>query len=188
MNAIQIFLINFVVFILSFFMSGFFEEADRESSRQDLKNLYRTLYHQDQNIRWPGQETLKSAEDFESWFLKKTNTTDTSFFFPNQTAVFGYCVAVPPAKFSSLDKRAESGDFPIMWTRGLDRGEVKWSDSSPWNGAGGHVLFSSGRVEWYDTTESDAGVFGNIPSEAKLTDPLMYRISRSDPRGIILNP
>ena len=42
-----------------------------------------------------------------------------------------------------------------MWTRGLDKGDTEWSEDGPWGDAGGHVLFSNGKVEWYEQTQSD---------------------------------
>ena len=46
-----------------------------------------------------------------------------------------------------------------MWTAGLD--SERWTDSSPWAGEGGHVLFSDGTVRWFDETrkENGEGVF-----------------------------
>ena len=42
-----------------------------------------------------------------------------------------------------------------MWTSGLD--SERWSDSSPWAGEGGHVLFSDGTVRWFEETQNDNG-------------------------------
>ena len=67
---------------------------------------------------------------------------------------FGYNVAVPPAMSRCL-KNVESGPYPIMWTRGLDRGDTEWSEDSPWDGEGGHVLFSNGKVEWFESTQNE---------------------------------
>ena len=49
-----------------------------------------------------------------------------------------------------------------MWTRGLDRGDTKVERRLSLGRRRGHVLFSNGKVEWYDSTQSDEqpeGVF-----------------------------
>jgi len=55
----------------------------------------------------------------------------------------------------------KSGAFPLMWSRGLDAGDDKWSADGAWGGEGGHVLFSDGTVRWYDDTKGkdEKGVF-----------------------------
>lgn len=44
--------------------------------------------------------------------------------------------------------RVKSTDYPLVWTRGLET-SGKWRDDSPWQGAGGHIAFGDGHVEWY---------------------------------------
>ena len=43
----------------------------------------------------------------------------------------------------------------------------RWEADSPWSGDGGHVLFSNGKVEWYEktATEGGEGVFAKPPAE-----------------------
>ena len=76
---------------------------------------------------------------------------------------FGYSMAVPPTLSRSI-RDVPSGPFPLMWTRGLGDGdsESEWGEGSPWHGAGGHVLFSNGKVVWYESTRNEnnpQGVF-----------------------------
>ena len=142
-------------------------------------------------FKWPGKDTLGSAQEFavhqlDNW---KTDIDDAGvWFLPNDPAreamededieiptkilakkgsldkfkvAFGYNIAVPPT-FSQALKKADSGPYPIMWTRGLDKGDTEWSEDSPWEGQGGHVLFSNGKVEWLEKTQTDdrpEGVF-----------------------------
>ena len=53
-----------------------------------------------------------------------------------------------------------------MWTRGHEGDEGTWDPDSPWSGDGGHVLFSNGKVEFYEDTKGadESGVF-NIASK-----------------------
>ena len=79
-------------------------------------------------------------------------------FSSEQVKALGYAVAIPKggeAKTRSFVTNLESGPFPILWTSGLD--SERWTDSSPWAGEGGHVLFSDGTVRWFEETQNDKG-------------------------------
>ena len=107
----------------------------------------------------PNDPAIEALEDEGLKYPPKFSPSRLSL----STDTLGYNIAVPPAG-SRVFKDAESGPYPIMWTRGLDRGDTEWSEDSPWEGEGGHVLFSNGKVEWYDSTQSDEqpeGVFKN---------------------------
>ena len=78
----------------------------------------------------------------------------------------------------------ESGPYPIMWTRGLDKGDTEWSEDGPWGDAGGHVLFSNGKVEWYEQTQSDEqpeGVFKKYRDDKSAQDAYTSDIGEAIP-------
>ena len=51
------------------------------------------------------------------------------------------------------------------WTRGHEGDDGSWDPDSPWSGDGGHVLYSNGKVEFYENTKGadEEGVF-NVAS------------------------
>ena len=161
-------------------LANVFGSADNFAKKKKMKMLL-----------WPGKDSISAPHEFAIYQLKKweTNIDDANIWFlPNDPAIealndegidipdkiltadgsldefkiaFGYNIAVPPAGSRSL-KNVESGPYPIMWTRGLDRGDTEWSRDSPWDGEGGHVLFSNGKVEWFESTRTEdrpEGVF-----------------------------
>tara|TARA_Y100001934_G_scaffold160855_1_gene191889 strand:- start:758 stop:3061 length:2304 start_codon:yes stop_codon:yes gene_type:complete len=133
-----------------------FEElkAERDEWMQKLKEVHGSLMRLDAlQLKWPGLDSIKQAQGFQEWFRNKTGVTDVSVFFPNRTKKFGYDLAVPSKDLASLPK-SPSGPFPLMWTTGLEEGDLDthWSKGSPWGKEGGHVLFSDGRVKWYSQT------------------------------------
>ena len=90
----------------------------------------------------------------------------TSDLDQDQNDAIAWIFALPTVDDASpkLDQNLRSGPFPVMWTRGFDGNE--WDPDSPWSGDGGHVLFSNGKVEWYESTEQDGeGVFLKPPAE-----------------------
>jgi prepilin-type N-terminal cleavage/methylation domain-containing protein len=138
---------------------------------------------------------------FAVWFRKKTRNTESSLWFideddrvltltddggagkpsliptdpggldDEQKSAIGWTIAIPGEGASTkLDQNLASGPFPIMWTRGHDGEE--WEADSPWSGEGGHVLFSNGKVEWYEKTanEDGDGVFAKPPAEDAADD------------------
>jgi len=137
-----------------------------------------------------------SPAGFAVWFRNKTKNTEASLWYiddddavlalsegdgvgkpsliptksddldDTQKQAIGWTIAVPGEGSSTkLDQNLQSGPFPIMWTRGHSGEE--WDPDSPWSGDGGHVLFSNGKVEWYEktSTESGEGVFAKPPAE-----------------------
>jgi hypothetical protein len=165
------------------------------------------------SMKWPGKNTISAPHEFAIYQLKKweTNIDDASIWFlPNDPYVealddegieiptrilnregsldelkdaFGYNVAVPPATSRSL-KNVESGPYPIMWTRGLDRGDTEWSRDSPWDGEGGHVLFSNGKVEWFESTRTEdrpEGVFKKFRDDKSAQDAYTSDIGEAIP-------
>jgi len=136
-----------------------------------------------------------SPAGFAIWFRNKTRNTEASLWYiddddavlalseddgpgkpslmPNkigslddtQKNAIGWSISVPGEGASpKLNQNLQSGPFPIMWTRGF--GGEEWDPDSPWSGDGGHVLFSNGKVEWYETTTNDqGGVFAKPPAE-----------------------
>jgi prepilin-type N-terminal cleavage/methylation domain-containing protein len=161
--------------------------ASKDASGTSLKNMFNKLQTDSEStqVKWPGQETIKSAQGFATWFTKRTSMDDAGIWFlPNDPAIerlededieipgkilnkegsldevkeaFGYNIAVPPTPYYTIKQQPPSGPFPLMWTRGLDTGDTEWLEDSPWEGEGGHVLFSDGSVEWFETTKDEEG-------------------------------
>ena len=174
-------------------------------------------------VRWPGSETLSGqAHNFATLVSKKWKLDDSAIWFlPNDPIVdalqkngkifpdrisnnegqldelkeaFGYSLAVPPT-ISRKIPNARSGPFPLMWTRGLGDGdsESEWGEASPWRGAGGHVLFSNGKVVWYESTRNEnnpEGVFRKFtPKGDEGEDSYVSDIGDAIPIGwTILSP
>jgi len=165
--------------------------TSRTAAGKDLQTMFNTVRNKDiSKFRWPGKEKLGGAQEIAIWVCQQDpQMSKTSIWFlskdpalelfeddegakiPEQITkekgslddvkeAFGYCVAVP-AGLSGKIPDSESGIFPVMWTRGLEAGQTEWAEDSPWEGEGGHVLYSNGTVEWYDNTkgEDDKGVF-----------------------------
>ena len=195
------FLILIILSTLAFgSMGSILSSASRDASGQNLKSAYQALQLESRNgqVKWPGKETIGSAQNFAVWFVKKTAMDDANvWFLPNDPVLdelddenveipqkvlhtegsldqvkkaFGYNIAVPPTLFSTI-KQPRSGPFPIMWTRGLDTGETEWGDSSPWEGQGGHVLYSNGKVEWIESTQTGDRPEGVFKKFRKRDDP-----------------
>ena len=138
------------------------------------------------DFKWPGKDTIGGPQDIAIWVVKEEPELSKTeiWFLPKDPArelfeedegakipekisrekgslddvkeAFGYCVAVPSGLSKNFPDSA-SGEFPIMWTRGLESGQTEWSEDSPWEGEGGHVLYSNGDVEWYENTEGEDG-------------------------------
>lgn len=56
---------------------------------------------------------------------------------------------------ANIPANAPPTTTPVAWTRGLQP-DGTWDETSPWKGAGGHIAFLDGHVEWVDkklTTE-----------------------------------
>ena len=162
-----------------------FGTAGRTAAQKNLKTVYESLAAKTRNF--PTTDDVTSAEEFVAWFVKRPKIPALSFGSPDdelvvelnedgndgvpsnipatkdgftgeQVKALGYAVAIPKAgeaKSRSFVTNLESGPFPILWTSGLD--SDRWSDSSPWAGEGGHVLFSDGTVRWFEETKNDNG-------------------------------
>jgi len=162
-----------------------FGTAGRTAAQKNLKTVYESLAAKTRNF--PTTESVSSQADFAAWYSKKTkdvrpelwflpddemvaelndddgiesllNIPSTGDEFGDWAQAIGYAVAIPTsgeAKSRSFVSGLESGRFPILWTSGLS--SDGWSDNSPWAGAGGHVLFSDGSVEWFDTDQVQNG-------------------------------
>ena len=163
-----------------------FGTAGRTAAQKNLKTVYESLAAKTRNfpttddvtsaeefVAWFRKKTKDTRP--ELWFLPDdelvvelnedgndgvpSNITATKDGFSSgQVEALGYAVAIPKggeAKTRSFVTNLESGPFPILWTSGLD--SERWSDSSPWAGEGGHVLFSDGTVRWYEETQNDKG-------------------------------
>jgi hypothetical protein len=182
-------------------LANFFGSADKFAKKKKT------------SMKWPGKDTISAPHEFAIYQLKKweTNIDDAGIWFlPNDPYIealddegidipdkilpadgsldelkdaFAYNIAVPPATSRSL-KNVESGPYPIMWTRGLDRGDTEWSVDSPWNGEGGHVLFSNGKVEWYESTQTEdrpEGVFKKYRDDRGAQDAYTSDIGEAIP-------
>ena len=136
-------------------------------------------------------EELKDlAEDSDGPGIPANIPDDAANFEADQVKALGYCVALPgnDADTRSFLGILISGAYPIMWSRGLDAGDDKWSPDGAWGGEGGHVLFSDGTARWYDDTKGkdDKGVFtkaiNNNESSDKKVEPT-YNIKDALPAG-----
>ncbi|MFL2912240.1 MAG: type II secretion system protein [Opitutales bacterium] len=163
-----------------------FGTAGRTAAQKNLKTVYESLAAKTRNfpttddvtsaeefVAWYRKKTKDTRP--ELWFLPDdelvvelnedgndgvpANIPATKEGFSSgQVEALGYAVAIPKggeAKTRSFVTNLESGPFPILWTSGLE--SERWSDSSPWAGEGGHVLFSDGTVRWYEETQNDRG-------------------------------
>jgi prepilin-type N-terminal cleavage/methylation domain-containing protein len=163
-----------------------FGTAGRTAAQKNLKTVYESLAAKTRNfptsetvasaeefVAWFRTKTKDTRP--ELWFLADDELvvelgedgndgvpsnipSEGTEFSASQVGALGYAVAIPTsgeAKSRSFVTNLESGPFPILWTAGLE--EERWSDSSPWAGAGGHVLFSDGTVRWFEETSNQNG-------------------------------
>jgi prepilin-type N-terminal cleavage/methylation domain-containing protein len=109
------------------------------------------------------EEVKNLAEDPDGPGVPSNIPDDDADFDADQIKALGYCVALPgdDAETRNFLANLKSGAFPLIWSRGLDSGDDKWSPDGAWGGEGGHVLFSDGTVRWYDDTKGkdEEGVF-----------------------------
>jgi len=109
------------------------------------------------------EEVKNLAEDPDGPGVPSNIPDDEADFDAEQVKAIGYCVAIPgdTAETRNFLANLKSGAFPLIWSRGLDSGDDKWSPDGAWGGEGGHVLFSDGTVRWYDDTKGkdEEGVF-----------------------------
>ena len=53
-----------------------------------------------------------------------------------------------------ISPRAPVSITPLAWTRGLNSNGY-WDPDSPWEGAGGHIVYLDGHIQWYDNLVGD---------------------------------
>lgn len=112
-------------------------------------------------------KVLLLVEDEEGPGLPSSIPTDVGDLDDDQKQAIGWSIALPGDDANpKLEQNLRSGPFPVMWTRGHDGDDGTWSPDSPWSGDGGHVLWSNGKVEFYEDTKGpdEQGVF-NIASK-----------------------
>jgi len=137
-----------------------FPTTDTVSSADQFAAWFRTKTKDTRPELWflPDDELVVELNEDGNDGVPSNIPSDGSEFSATQSAALGYAVAIPTAgdaKSRSFVTNLESGPFPILWTSGLD-GE-RWSDTSPWAGEGGHVLFSDGTVRWFEQTTNANG-------------------------------
>ena len=173
---------------------GIFGQAGQLSAKDKLMDIHKAIVQAYKGqAKFPTSLDDESAAGFAEWFTRKTRNTETSLWYideddkvlelteegasgkpasmtseldQDQKDAIAWIIALPTGDDASpkLDQNLRSGPFPVMWTRGFDGNE--WDPDSPWSGDGGHVLFSNGKVEWYESTEQDGeGVFLKPPAE-----------------------
>ncbi len=74
--------------------------------------------------------------------------------------------------FAGLSPGAPASTTPLIWTRGL-RSDGTWdSETSPWEGAGGHIAFLDGHVEFFKNLkgENGQGVLIDYTTQAPTAD------------------
>jgi len=171
-----------------------FGQAGQLAASDQLKDIYNSITQAySGRTKFPTTLDDQSPAGFANWFAKKTRQPEASFWYideddkvlslledggaglpssmttsldQDQKDAIAWVIALPTSDDASskLNQNLRSGPFPIMWTRGLNGNE--WDADSPWSGDGGHVLFSNGKVEWYESTENDGeGVFLKPPAE-----------------------
>jgi len=120
--------------------------ASKDASGTSLKEMFKKLQTESDNtqVKWPGKETIGSAQGFAPWFVKKTSMDDAGIWFlPNDPSIEALEEDDKVIPDKILNKEGDS--------------ESEWGDDSPWEGEGGHVLFSDGKVKWYETTKDEDG-------------------------------
>jgi len=138
-----------------------FPTTDSVSSPEEFVAWFRTKTKDTRPELWylPDDELVMNLIEDDNDLANIPATKDG--FDSEQADALGYAVAIPKAgeaKVRSFVTNLESGPFPILWTSGLgEQDPSRWSDSSPWAGEGGHVLFSDGTVRWYDETQKENG-------------------------------
>ena len=93
--------------------------------------------------------------------------TDVGDLDDDQKNAMAWSIAIPGDDANpKLEQNLRSGAFTILWTRGHEGDDGTWDPDSPWSGDGGHVLFSNGKVEFYEDTKGadEEGVF-NVASK-----------------------
>ena len=170
-------------------------EQPVSSLLKTLHSIYKGLVQKYKQVKFPKGETLdeESPAGFAVWFRNKTRNTESGLWYIDDMTSFALtededAAGIPstmPTDVGDLDdqrmpwsigipmkmliqnlSKSRSGPFPIMWTRGHEGDEGTWDPDSPWSGDGGHVLFSNGKVEFYENTKGadESGVF-NIASK-----------------------
>jgi hypothetical protein len=112
-------------------------------------------------------KALALVEDEDGPGLPAQIPTDVGDLDDDQKQAMGWSIALPGDDANpKLEQNLRSGPFPIMWTRGHEGDDGSWNPDSPWSGDGGHVLFSNGKVEFYENTKGadEEGVF-NVASK-----------------------
>jgi prepilin-type N-terminal cleavage/methylation domain-containing protein len=206
-------LATIVIGPMNSFLDGASQDAAKQSLANVFGSADKFSKKKKTSMKWPGKDTISAPHEFAIYQLKKweTNIDDAGIWFlpndPQRDAMeedgndipdkilttdgsldkyknaFGYNLAVPPATARSL-KNVESGPYPIMWTRGLDTGDTTWSEDGPWGDDGGHVLFSNGKVQWYEETQSEdqpEGVFKKYRDDKAAQDAYTSDIGEAIP-------
>jgi prepilin-type N-terminal cleavage/methylation domain-containing protein len=185
---------------------GIFGQAGQLAAKDKLMDIHKAIVQAYKGqAKFPTNLDDQSPAGFAEWFAKKTRNPEVSYWYideddkvlaleedggagkptsmtgnldQDQKDAIAWVIALPTADDASpkLDQNLRSGPFPIMWTRGLSGTE--WDADSPWSGDGGHVLFSNGKVEWYESTDNDGvGVFLKPPAEDADEDTELEQVS-----------
>lgn len=57
----------------------------------------------------------------------------------------------------NVPSTAPASQSPLVFTRGVGETGTEWSESSPWLGEGGHVVFLDASARWYDSFDPAEG-------------------------------
>ena len=153
-------LATIVIGPMNSFLDGASQDAAKQSLANVFGSADKFAKKKKKKMLWPGKDTIKAPHEFAIYQLKKweTNIDDAGIWFlPNdaQRDILEDEGNEIPDKIltteGSLDKykrhsvttlpylqpgkgtqRRESGPYPIMWTRGLDKGDTEWSEDGPW--------------------------------------------------------
>ncbi|MFQ3225811.1 MAG: prepilin-type N-terminal cleavage/methylation domain-containing protein [Lentimonas sp.] len=81
--------------------------------------------------------------------VRKGNTFDESTAWSSLSKdTISYTVVV------NMSPNAPASTTPLLWTKGLDT-KGTWSNTSPWQGKGGHIAFMDGHTEFFPNLQED---------------------------------
>ena len=130
--------------------------------RNRTRNTETGLWYIDED-----DKVVSLIEDEDGAGLPSPMPKDVGDLDDEQKNAMAWTIAIPGDDANpKLLQNLNSGPFPVMWTRGHEGEEGTWDPDSPWSGEGGHVLYSNGKVEFYENTQGpdEQGIF-NVASK-----------------------
>lgn len=144
---------------LTFSNEGSRARAMPTSGRNTVGNIYewaRTLAVEvdlnDAALYYIDADPYVAAATLPRLIIQRNRTTGE---ITDQQGWFGSPVGYEAA--AGLSPRSPGTTTPLIWTRGLDSSGNWDSQTSPWEGAGGHIGYLDGHVEFYRNLHGDDG-------------------------------